>query len=167
MDQDSTFMSSLMSYLFKKLDIKIKIVAPCNHQSSQAEHGIKSLSTILTKHFTSLGQMWPKYLPLATFSYNTFNTPNLASFSPYKLVFGKKPKLLLKLETSPDITFSGTYKDYYNLLNKRLQYLHKLLQDFKSKRLAMINKDRTFFQYDSGDLVYIISLLMSQLCTTS
>ena len=35
----------------------------------------------------------------------------------------------------------GTFKDYYNLLNKRLQYLHKLLQDFKSKRLAMINKD--------------------------
>ena len=31
----------------------------------------------------------------------------------------------------------------------------------------MINKDRTFFQYNSGDLVYIISQLMSQLCTTS
>ena len=36
-----------------------------------------------------------------------------------------------------------------------LKYLHKLLQDFKSKRLAMINKDRIFFQYNSGDLVYI------------
>ena len=31
----------------------------------------------------------------------------------------------------------------------------------------MINKDRTFFQYISRDLVYIISLLMSQLCTAS
>ena len=31
----------------------------------------------------------------------------------------------------------------------------------------MINKDRTFFQYNSGDLVYVISPLMSQLCTTS
>ena len=28
--------------------------------------------------------------------------------------------------------------DYYELLNKRLQYLQKLLQDFKSKRLVMI-----------------------------
>ena len=61
----------------------------------------------------------------------------------------------------------GTFKDYYNLLNKRLQYLHKLLQDFKSKRLAMINIDRTFFQYNSGDLMYIISLLTSQLHTAS
>ena len=31
MDQDSEFMSSLMNYLFKKLDIKIKKVVPYNH----------------------------------------------------------------------------------------------------------------------------------------
>ena len=31
----------------------------------------------------------------------------------------------------------------------------------------MINKDRTFFQYNSGDLVYIISPLTSQLHTAS
>ena len=34
-------MSSLMNYLFNKLDIKIKTVTPYNHQSLQAEHGIK------------------------------------------------------------------------------------------------------------------------------
>ena len=62
MDQDSVFMSSLMNYLFKKLHIKIKTLAPCNHQSLQAEHGIKSVSMILTKHLTDLGQMWPKYI---------------------------------------------------------------------------------------------------------
>ena len=33
MDQKSTFMSSLMNYLFSKVDIKIKTVAPYNHQS--------------------------------------------------------------------------------------------------------------------------------------
>ena len=61
MDQDNVFMSSLMNYLFKKLDIKIKTVAPYNHQLLQSEHGIKSLSTIFTKYLTDLGQMWPKY----------------------------------------------------------------------------------------------------------
>ena len=144
------------------------MVAPYNHQSLQAEHGIKSLSAILMKHLTSPGQMWPKYLPLATFAYNTFNTPKLANYSPYELVFGRKPKLLLNLETMPDTMVSGTFKDYYNLLNERLQYLHNLLQDFKSKRLAIINKDRSFFfQYNSGDLVYKKSLLTSQLHTVS
>ena len=37
----------------------------------------------------------------------------------------------------------------------------------KSKRLAVINKNRTFFQYTIGYLVYIISPHTSQLCTTS
>ena len=54
MDQDSAFMFSLMNYLFKKLDFKIETVEPYSHQSLLAEHGIKSLSTILTKHFTNL-----------------------------------------------------------------------------------------------------------------
>ena len=41
--------------------------------------------------------------------------------------------------------------------------MHKLLHNFKSKRLAMINKDKSFFSYSSGDLIYIISPLTSQL----
>ena len=55
MDQDSTFMSSLMTYLLYKFNIKIKTVAPYNHQSLQAEHGIKSFSCILNKHLSNLG----------------------------------------------------------------------------------------------------------------
>ena len=93
--------------------------------------------------------MWPKYLSLATFVHNTFNSPNLANYSQYKLVFGRKPKILLNLDTMPDIKVSGTFKDYHKLLNKRSKYLHDLLQNFKLKRLAMINKDRAFFQYNS------------------
>ena len=98
MDQDSAFMSSLINYLFNKFNIKIKAIAPFNHQSLQVEHRIKSLSTILTKHLTNLGQIWPKYFSLATFVYNTFNSLNLANFSPYELVSGRKPKILLNLE---------------------------------------------------------------------
>ena len=59
MDHDIAFMSSLMTYLLDKFNIKIKTVAPYNHQSLQAEHGIKSLTCILTKHLTNLSQMWP------------------------------------------------------------------------------------------------------------
>ena len=35
------------------------------------------------------------------------------------------------------------------------------------KRLALINKDRDFFQYNNRDMVYIISPLTSQSRTTS
>ena len=54
--------------------------------------------------------MWHKYLPLAAFAYNTFNAPNLANHSPYESVFGRKPKLLLDLETDPDIKISVALK---------------------------------------------------------
>ena len=46
MDQDSAFMSSLMSYLFKKLRITIKTVGPYNHKSLQA----KTWHKIFVKH---------------------------------------------------------------------------------------------------------------------
>ena len=76
MDQDSAFMSSLMTYLLNKFNIKIRTVALYHHQSLQAKHSIKSLSTFITKQLTNLGQMWPKYLPLAKFAYNMFDTLN-------------------------------------------------------------------------------------------
>ena len=107
--------------------------------------------------------MWPKYLSLTTFTYNTFNTPSLGNYSPYELTFGRKPRPLISLESNPDIKLSGTFKEYYELLNKRIKYLQDLLFNFKSKRLVMINKDRAFFQYKSGDLAYIISPFTSQL----
>ena len=82
MHQDSAIMSMIMNYLFKRLNIKIKTVVPYNHKSLQAEHGIKSLLAVLTKHLTEQGQMWPKYLPLVTLGHNTFNSANLVNYSP-------------------------------------------------------------------------------------
>ena len=133
MDQDSMFMSSLMSYLFKTLKITIKTVGPYNHKSLQAEHGIKSLSNILAKSLTDQGQMWVIFLSLATFSYNIFHSPNLGNYSPYELLFGRKPRIFIDIETDPDIKVSGTFKDYHTLLIKRLDYLQKILQNVKSK----------------------------------
>ena len=155
MDQDSAFMSSLMTFLFHKSDIKIKTVAPYNHQSLQAEQGIKSLSCILTKHLKSLGQMWPKYQSLATFAHNTFNTPILGNYSPYELTSGRKPKLLIDVESNADIKVSKSFREYYKLLNKRIKYLQDILFNFKSRRLALINMDRESFWYNQT----------SQLCT--
>ena len=118
-------------YLFRKLNIKIMTIALYNHQSLQAEHGIKSLSRILTKHISGQGQMWHKFLPLTTFTHNMFNSPNLSNHSPYELVFGRKPKLLLDLEMDPDVEVSGTYREYLLQLRKILEYLQKLLKDFE------------------------------------
>ena len=96
MDQDRPFMSSLITFLFQVLGIKIKTVGPYNHKSLQVEHGIKSLSTILTKHLTGQGQMWHKYLSFATFAYNTFHSPNLGNYSPFELTLWERAKNSIK-----------------------------------------------------------------------
>ena len=102
-----------------------------------------------------------------TYAYNMFNSPNLGNYSPYGLTFGRKPKLLLNVDSNPDIKVSRNFKEYYELLNKRIKYLQNILFNFKLQRLAMINKDRENFQYNGGDLVYLISPLTSQLRTNS
>ena len=101
------------------------------------------------------------------FAYNTFNSPDLDNYSLYELTFGKKPELLLIVETNPDIKVSRNFREYYESLNRRITYLQNLLFNFKSWRLAMINKDRENFQYRGGDLVYINSPLTSHLRTNS
>ena len=59
------------------------------------------------------------------------------------------------------------FTEYYKLLEGRIKYLQDILQQLKCKCLAMINKNCEAFQYNSGDLVYIISPLTSQLRTSS
>ena len=123
MDFNSAFMSSLMNYLLKRLGMKIKqklhIIINLYKQSMV----LSPLSNILTKHLTGLGGMWSDYLPFATLAHNTYNSLNLSNYSPYELVFGRKPKLLLDLETDPDIKVSATYKEYYEKLRENIEIL--------------------------------------------
>ena len=99
------------------------------------------------------------------FSYNTFHSPNLRNCSPFELTLGREPRILLNLETDPDVRISGTYKDYHTV-DKKAKYLQNILQNFKAKCVAFINKDR-IFPVQSRDLVYLISPLTTQLRTNA
>ena len=61
-DQDPAFMSSLCQWFLKAYGIQLVTVSPTNHKSLQAEHGIKSLSNILMKHLSGLGDDWHLYI---------------------------------------------------------------------------------------------------------
>ena len=74
-----------------------------------------------------------------------YNSPYFSNYSPYELVFGRKPKLLLDLETDPDIKVLVTYKEYSERLKQRLKYLQNVLLDFKMRHLALLNKDQEYF----------------------
>ena len=153
-DQDPAFTSSLMEAFVTQLNIKIILVSPTNHQSLQAEHGIKSLSGLLVKHLSTVWS-WHSVLPYSMLCYNGYSSPNLNGYSPYELVFGHKMTLSHELEIKVDTVVSGTFKDYYEKLKKNLQYMGERLQKFRSQRLDLLNKDREYQAFEVGQIVYM------------
>ena len=130
-DQDPAFTSSLMEAFVTQLNTKRVLVSPTNHQSLQAEHGIKSLSGLLVKHLSTVWS-WHSVLPYSMLCYNGYSSPNLNGYSPYELVFGHKMTLSHELEIKVDTIVSGTFKNYYEKLKKNLQYMGERLQKFRS-----------------------------------
>ena len=53
---------------------------------------------------------------------------------------------------------SRSFREYYDLLNKRIKYLQDILFNFRSQRLVIINKNRENLQYEGGDLVTLFQL---------
>ena len=52
------------------------------------------------------------------YSYNTFYSPHLNGVSLLELMFGRKPRTFVDLETYYNIQVSGSYKEYYEMLKK-------------------------------------------------
>ena len=166
-DQDPAFMSSLCQWFFKAYGIQLVTVSPTNHKSLQAEHGIKSLSNILMKHLSGLGDNWHLYTRPAMLTYNTYNTPNLDNLSPFELAFGRKPILVPKLECTPHIPVTGTFAKAKQNLEQKLKYLREKLQKFRDNRLALQNKDKEFHGFTVGQIVYMYHPRGSLLQTSS
>ena len=153
-DQDPAFTSSLMEAFALQLNINIILVSPTNHKSLQVEHGIKSLSGLLVKHLSEQWN-WISCLSYSILCYNCYDSPNLDGHSPYELVFSHKMLRSPKLEIQPEVVVSGTFKDYYERLNKNLKYLGERLEKFRSARLDLLNRDRKQHSFQVGHLVYM------------
>ena len=153
-DQDPAFTSSVMKAFVTQLNIKVILVSPTNHQSLQAEHGIKILSGLLVKHLSTVWS-WHLVLPHSMLCYNGYSGPNLNGYSPYELVFEHKMTLSHELEIKVDTVVRGTFRDYYERLKKNLQYMGERLQKFRSQRLDLLNKDREYQAFEVGQIVYM------------
>ena len=166
-DQDPAFMSSLCQWFFKAYGLQLVTVSPTNHKSLQAEHGIKSLSNILMKHLSGLGDDWHLYTRPAMLTYNTYNTPNLDNLSPFELALGRKPIFVPRLENTPHFPVTGTFAKDKEVLEQKLKYLREKLQKFRDNRLALQNKDKEFHGYTVGQIVYMYHPRGSLLQTAS
>ena len=153
-DQDPAFTSSLMGAFIKQLNIQMIMISPTNHKSLLAEHGIKSLSSLLVKHLNEVWS-WPNCLPYGMLCYNSYSTPNLDNMSPYELVFGHKATISHDLEIKPEVVVGSTFLDYYERLKKNLNYMRNRLQKFRSQRTDLLNKAKIYHSYEVGQIVYM------------
>ena len=75
-------------------------------------------------------------------SYISYATPNLDNLSPFEIAIGRKATLAPKFECKPRIPITGTHKESKEKLQEKLAYFRKRLEDFRSNRMAIMNKDR-------------------------
>ena len=141
-DQDPAFMSHLTQTMLLSYGVKLITVSSTNHKSLLAEHGIKSLSNILMKHLTELALDWNIYCKPGMLVYNSYASPNLADFSPFELVFGRKANICPEFEFKPQVPITGTHKQAFEILQKKLRYFRQALQKFRDNRQSLLNRDQ-------------------------
>ena len=74
--------------------------------------------------------------------------------SLYKLVFGHKATISHKLEIRPNVVVRGTFTFYYERLKKNLKCMRDRLQKFRSERTVLMNKNKEYYAYQVGQIVY-------------
>ena len=119
------------------------------------------------KHLTGLGDNWPLYCKPAMLVYNSYATPNLVNLSPFEVAIGRKALLAPRFEYKPRITISGTHAQAQEKLQERLTYFRKRLEEFRSNRMDIMNKDRQHYGFTVGQIVYMYNPSGSQLQTGS
>lgn len=119
-DQGSNFMSEVFTNVCKLLKIK-KIRTTAYHPQSNGalERTHRVLVEYLRCFILEDQSNWDKWLPYATFVFNT--TPHTATgFTPHELLFGRKPNIPGVLQKEPpDVQY--TYDNYIRELQSRLQ----------------------------------------------
>ncbi len=155
MDQDRAFTSNAFQEMMREIGTKVLWVSVTNHKSLKAEHGIKSLSNILTKYLTGKGREWPEMVGVAQLNYNTFASPNLDGFSPFELVYAHRAKIVPELEIEPQLPRSGPIRVFYQNLKHKIDSLRQHMQKYRDQKVEMQNKDREPHSFQVGQLVHM------------
>ena len=72
-----------------------------------------------------------------------------------------------RFECKPNIPITGSHAEAHGKLQEKLQYFKKRLEEFRSNRLALMNKDRQHYGFTVRQIVYMYNLSGSQLQTSN
>ena len=133
-DQGTEFKNEIFKELCKILEIQTNFSTAYHHETvGTIERNHRVFNEYLRSYINDNISDWDTYLKYFTFYHNT--TPNTAfdnKFTPFELVFGKKP-------THPNITIEQRIDPIYNIENYskemkyRLQKTHAMAKDLINK----------------------------------
>ena len=116
------------------LNIQQRFCTEGSHESVLSERAIQSISNVLATKLVGRGRNWPLFVGASCFAYNTTPHALLGDYSPYELLYGRKPTDPLDLETSivhdpvnPDI------KDFVTSLKERLAEVGQTATELHNK----------------------------------
>ena len=126
-DQGPEFVSKLMAEIARLFKIKKIQTTPYRPESNGALERSHSVLADYLKSYVNANQTdWDLWLPTAVLMYNTTKHSS-TGFTPYELVFGRKPELPSSITSTPE--FRYTYDTYLEELKFRLQNSHQLARD--------------------------------------
>ena len=117
------------------------------------------------KHLTGLGDNWPHFCKPAMLVYNSYVIPNLDNISPFEVAMGRKAVLVPRFECKPNVPISGIHGKAHENLQEKLLYFRQSLEEFRSSRIALMNKDRQHYGFTVGQIVHMYNPTGSQLQT--
>ena len=156
-DQGTEFMSELFANVTKLFKIRKFNTTAYHPQSNGAlERSHQGLLDYI-KHYTEQYKTtWDNWIDFAMFSYNT--TPHtVTQFTPYELVFGRKPNLPSILTSANEPM--NTYEDYVSelklKLTKSFNMAHENILNHKEKNKIQYDKHVRPVSYKVGDKVLL------------
>ena len=170
-DEDRALSSKVMHYVLDALKIQTKCISPYNHGSLKTERYIQTLNNLITRHLKDKGAEWPLYVTSTCYAMNTFVSTS-TGFSPYELVFLKKPPDILNLYFHPLDTVAKGYRDYCTKMRAKLENVSQFIlelrtfqQNQQAQQTAQANKCPD--PLPQGRLVYLLAPSAASLQTNT
>ena len=86
---------------------------------------------MITRHFKYKDKEWPLLVTSCWFAMNTF-VSTTTGFSPYELIFLKKPPDILNLYFEPLETIAKGYRDYCLKMRAKLDIVSSFITELKT-----------------------------------
>ena len=157
-DGERALSSKVMHYVLDTLKIDVKCISPNNHGGLITERFIQTINNLITRHLKDKGKEWPLFVTSCCFAMNTF-VSTTTGFSPYELVFLKKPPNILNLYFEPFGKIAEGYRDYCIKMRTKLDYISSFITELKTfqQQIQALEKNTQAKKPDifkKGQLVY-------------